>query len=388
MPHPRRRFLTPVILKRLKFYPVLAMQGARQTGKSFLWKHLLAENLDALRYESLDDGTLQESAQRAPGQFLSQRLESHPLVIDEAQKSPALFDAVKLQVDQMRRPGRYVLLGSTEFSRLSRIRESLTGRMGRVRVFPLTLAESLGLNAKNHLTRAPTDADLSRYLATGGLPGICFIRSVSERELAFQDWLDLVCQRDIFQFKSLRLDSGVTQRILKQCALLEEPTASGIAKTLRLNAKTVLKHLDILCELFVLTRLDAHPSGTGKTHFLPFDVGVAQFLGASPIRLLQIFLLNELLVRDQCQNTKRSEFYHYRSTGKRQIHVIEVPADRPPVAHQLMDIERIRITDVQLLKAFIRKNPGASGRIYAPVRNRIEIDGVDVHPWLDLVVNR
>jgi predicted AAA+ superfamily ATPase len=310
------------------------------------------------------------------------------LVIDEAPKSPALFDAVKLQVDPMRRPGRYVLLGSTEFSRLSRIRESLTGRMGRVRVFPLTLAESLGLNAKSQLLKAPTDADLSRYLSTGGLPGICFIRSAAGRELAFQDWLDLVCQRDIYQFKTLRLDSGVTQRILKQCALLEEPTAAGIAKALRLNTKTVLKHINALCELFVLTRLDPHPSGTGKTHFLPFDVGVAHFLGANPIRLLQIFLLNELLVRDQCQNTERSEFYHYRSTGKRLIHVLEVPADRPPVAHQLIDIERIRIIDVQLLKAFVRKNPGSSGRVYAPVRNRIKIDGVDVHPWLDLVLNR
>jgi predicted AAA+ superfamily ATPase len=386
MPHPRRRFLTSVILKRLKFYPVLAMQGARQTGKSFLWKHLLAESLDGLRYESLDDGTLQEIAQRAPGQFLSQRLESQPLVIDEAQKSPALFDAVKLQVDQMRRPGRYVLLGSTEFSRLSRIRESLTGRMGRVRVFPLTLAESLGLNAKNQLTKPPTDADLARYLATGGLPGICFIRSASERELAFQDWLDLVCQRDIYQFKTVRLDSGITQRILAQCALLEEPTAPGIAKTLRLNTKTVLKHLNALCELFVLTRLDPHPSGTGKTHYLPFDVGVAQFLGANPIRLLQIFLLNELLVQDQCQNTKRSEFYHYRSTGKRHLHVIEVHPGRPPIAHQIIDIERVRIIDVQLVKAFLQKNPGSSGRVYAPVRQRIKVDGVSVHPWLDLVM--
>jgi predicted AAA+ superfamily ATPase len=363
------------------------MQGARQTGKSFLWRKILPESLPKLSYESLDDGTLQDLAQRAPGNFLAQREAAHPLVVDEAQKSPALFDAIKLEVDEARRPGRYVLLGSTEFSRLNRIRESLTGRMGRVRVFPLTLSETIGLNQKYKRTRTILEPDVSRYLEAGGLPGICFIRADGERELATQDWIDLVCQRDLHQFKGIRLDSQIALRILKQTATLEEPTAAHIARSIRINPKTTVRHLHALCELFVLTKLDPHPSGTGKAIYLPFDTGLASFLGASQIRRLQILLLNELLVHDQCAHSKRSDFYHYRSTGKRQVHIIEVPSGKPTVAHQIVDFERIQVTDVQLMKAFLKKNPDARGCLYGPIRQPTRVDGVEIKPWLELAIN-
>ena len=52
---------------------------------------------------------------------------------------PEIFNAVKFQVDQKRVPGSYLLLGSTEFSKLARIRESLTGRLGRIRALPAHL---------------------------------------------------------------------------------------------------------------------------------------------------------------------------------------------------------------------------------------------------------
>jgi len=67
------------------------------------------------------------------------------LVIDEAQKVPKIFDAVKYTVDQDRRPGRFVLTCSTEFSRETMIQESLTGRLSRLRLFPLTISETLEL---------------------------------------------------------------------------------------------------------------------------------------------------------------------------------------------------------------------------------------------------
>jgi predicted AAA+ superfamily ATPase len=65
-----------------------------------------------------------------------------PLVIDEAKKVPEIFDAVKLRVDQDSQPGQYLLLGSTEFSHLFKIRESLTGRLSRLRLHPLCAAEA------------------------------------------------------------------------------------------------------------------------------------------------------------------------------------------------------------------------------------------------------
>ena len=141
MPHDRARLVTPTILKKLRFFPIVALQGARQTGKSFLARQILPCELRKIHYLTLDDESLRSAALASARSFLIGYPHAHPLVIDEAQKCPALFDALKLLVDRVRNPGRFILLGSTEFSRLSLIREALTGRMGRVRVFPMTLSE-------------------------------------------------------------------------------------------------------------------------------------------------------------------------------------------------------------------------------------------------------
>ena len=129
MSHPIRRHLTQMILKKLKLSPLVAIRGARQTGKSFLGIEILPDHLSRIHYLSLDEKSLRVSAQESPDDFLKRYPHAFPLIIDEAQKSPDLFDALKLTIDQNRIPGRFVLLGSTEFSKLAKIRESLTGRI-------------------------------------------------------------------------------------------------------------------------------------------------------------------------------------------------------------------------------------------------------------------
>src|SRR3989338_3377810 len=149
MPHLRNRHVLKLIEKRLKFSPVIALQGARQTGKSVLVRDILAKGLKTAKYISFDSRTAADFAEHRPDSFLSNYSDSHPLIIDEAQKAPAIFDAVKLSVDEDRRPGRYLLLGSTEFSHLTKIRESLTGRLSRIRLYPLTLGETHNLPMRN-----------------------------------------------------------------------------------------------------------------------------------------------------------------------------------------------------------------------------------------------
>src|SRR3989338_7269409 len=145
MPHSRSRLAITILLKRLKFTPVVAIQGARQTGKSFLVREILAKQITSSGYVSLDDKSKQALAQESPQTFLASMSDFKPAIIDEAQKSPALFDAIKLLVDKNRRTGSFLLLGSTEFSLLQNIRESLTGRMGRIRLYPMTFWEIQGL---------------------------------------------------------------------------------------------------------------------------------------------------------------------------------------------------------------------------------------------------
>ena len=378
MPHARPRLATDLLLKRLRFTPVVAIQGARQTGKSFLARELLSKKLPKSTYVSLDDKSKQVLAQDSPQTFLASLAGSQPAIIDEAQKCPELFEAIKLAVDNNRRPGSFLLLGSTEFSLLQNIRESLTGRMGKIRLYPMTFREVQG--APRNKTE-PTRAQCLKYLDSGGMPGIAFVREPQVRADFFQDWIDLTCQRDIHQFKRLKLDSELTFALFRHAAILAEPTAAALGRETRANHKKIGTHLKALCELFVFTRLDPHPSGTGKPLYLPLDAGIAGHLGAPLMRRLQIALMNERMASNTYGGGKRHAFHYYRSTGKRVVHLVEEEPGGKTMAFQLLDREAVKKPDLELLKAFLRKNPGAEICLLAPVREPWKYDGVKVESW-------
>jgi predicted AAA+ superfamily ATPase len=380
MPHRRKRLLLPVLKKRLSFFPIVAIQGARQIGKSFLVRELLKESFPSLVYESFDDQTTRTLAEESPRTFLTERVSKSPLVIDEAQKVPAIFDALKFNVDQKRVPGRFVILGSTEFSRLSKIRESLTGRMGKIRMYPLTYEETVGLGTPQASGRS--QAGLIKHLKYGGLPGICFSRDEENRSAFYRDWIELTCYRDLQQFKGLKLDGELAIKILSLCAVLEEPNPSEIAKALkRIDARKVRTHLNALSELFVLQKLNPHPSGKGKPIFLPFDCGLAHHLGAPRTRLLQIFLMNERLVQAVIDGAKKTRLYYYRSLRKKIIHLVEESDDGSISAFQFIDHEAIKKTDAELMKAFLAKNPKAQGTICAPILKPVHLNSTRFIPW-------
>jgi hypothetical protein len=378
MPHGRPRLATELLLKRLRFTPVVAIQGARQTGKSFLAREILGKKVPHSTYVSLDDKSKQALAQDSPQTFLASLSGSKPAIIDEAQKSPALFDAIKLAVDTDRRPGSFLLMGSTEFSLLQNVRESLTGRMGKIRLYPMTFSEVQGLPRKK---TEPTRAQSLKYLDSGGMPGIAFVREQQVRADFFQDWIDLTCQRDIHQFKRLKLDTELTYALLRHAAILEEPTAAALSRQTRANPKKIGTHLKALCELFIFIRLDPHPSGTGKPIDLPLDAGIAGHLGAPLMKRLHIALMNERMAKNTYGGGKRHTFQYYRSTGKRVVQLVEEELGGKTRAFQLLDREAVKKPDLELLKAFLRKNPGSEAYLLAPVRDPWKYDGVKVEPW-------
>jgi predicted AAA+ superfamily ATPase len=236
MPHARERHVLPLLVKRLSFSPVVALQGARQVGKSFLVRELLKRGRPSLVYQTFDQASVRAFAASNPETFLSQYEDASPLVVDEAQKVPAIFDAVKYEVDRLRRPGCFLLLGSTEFSKMTLIRESLTGRMSRVRLFPMSVGEALGIGPNR--SKSPvlaqekprlSRAQLVNHLKRGGMPGIFAARSDEERESLLRDWLALTAERDIMLIPKLKLDSDLCMRIFELIATLDEPSAANIA---------------------------------------------------------------------------------------------------------------------------------------------------------------
>ncbi len=122
-------------------FPVVLVSGARQVGKTTLVTHL-ARRLALAQQATLDHSGTRERAAEDPELFVEGL--RVPAFIDEAQKSPTLFGAIKQQVDQNRRPGRFVLSGSANFLLLRRVSESLAGRAARLFLRGVSLRERLG----------------------------------------------------------------------------------------------------------------------------------------------------------------------------------------------------------------------------------------------------
>ncbi|MEK7692260.1 MAG: AAA family ATPase [Bdellovibrionota bacterium] len=305
----RERKLRVVFAKKLRQWPVLCVFGPRQCGKSTFLRELAFEE-GSSAYFLFDRQAVREEARRNPELFLKRAGSGGPIpiVLDEIHKSPNLFDEIKSVIDSgAKRPGQFVLTGSVRFSKKIGVRESLTGRAGSLQMDSMSLAETLGKGVTVDLS------SLLRYLERGGMPAICFTREADVRQEYWQGWLEKLCEQDLKQFSRGRMESDLAYEAIRQCCLLEDPCAATIAKAIGQDSRRVLNHLDALVDLFVLRRLEAHPKGVGKTRFMPFDCGLAQFFGAPLFRRLQIAFFHHFVnERTYAGIETRGQLTYYR----------------------------------------------------------------------------
>jgi predicted AAA+ superfamily ATPase len=301
MAHLRNRHLLQQLRKSARFWPVVGVLGLRQSGKSTL----LGSLLEIPNRVTLDDQDALEDAQISAKNFLAKL--PTPVVIDEAQKAPALFDAIKLNVDRKREPGKYFLTGSSRFSAKIGVRESLTGRIGLHYLYPLTLAEAHQLEFS--VKRAtPLHGEKPRFhqgqaleqLACGGLPTPLFTRGAEERKLFFTSWLETTIVRDAARAFGGRYDPDLAWSILRQMARTLANGETPTLKHFKQNARTLRKYLQALEDIFLLQKLSAHDASVAQDVWLPTDTGIASYLmegtmgeGRS-LSLGRIFVLKEI----------------------------------------------------------------------------------------------
>jgi len=283
MPHLRPRYLRQSIKKDLSWSPVVSVLGMRQVGKTTLLKQI------GCTYQTLDD----DDVLRRFEQGIWTEIESGtaPMVMDEAQKCPGLFDRVKLIVDQRRKPGQFLLTGSVRFLSRKQIRESLTGRTSILELLPLTLAEThsqpmmdfvrgvtrqnpetfLGKMASRHHFRR---TDVENYSNLGGMPGICFKRDPLVRRRMHESLLETLLMRDLQFLIKTRIPYTKLRATLSTLAQAQGQSVSlsDLGRRVQLATPTVIHLIRAFEDLFIL-----RPHG--KSWFFS-DCGMAHFLGA------------------------------------------------------------------------------------------------------------
>lgn len=389
MPHQRKRLILPIILKRIKLWPGLGLIGVRQSGKSTLLREILSKHIDTTYY-TLDSKSIRDKAEKSPDSF-SEPEKGKLKIIDEVQKTPDLFDAVKFHIDQNRRPGTYILSGSTQFSQLLGVRESLTGRVGIIELFPFNLSEihqkdfgrywGSDVKTKSKITLT----EFNKTLKSGGMPGFFYLHDEMEFESTAQLWIETTCFRDLGMVIKSNFDGDLAYSILIEVALHPWPTASEIAKKLNKDTRVITKYLEGFCHILVLKKVMPHPLGIGKPIYYLIDSGLCRFLGGDEEKVLRTHVLIEALSYFENNGIQRPQSYYYESSKKSQIPFIFMWKNKKKfIAVQVSDSETVTRKEMGNFDSFKKKilNDASDGRylLLSSVMESYRDKNLEIHP--------
>jgi uncharacterized protein len=338
-----KRHLQPRLESALKTSPVIFISGARQVGKSTLVQQLLPN----YPYLSFDDPTVLSTAKNDPATFLKGLDKA---ILDEVQLLPELARAIKLEVDQKRISGRFVLTGSANLLVLPTLAEALVGRMTILNLYPLSQGELLSkqegfidwLFATDEIKiQKLSAAPLVEMVLGGGFPEIVAY-SPSEKTIWYQNYVTTLLLRDVRDFANVR---GLTE-IPQLLSMLATRNATllniaELSRTIAMPHSTLSNYLDMLEALFLIRRVPAWSSHLGKRlvktpKLYLLDSGLAasllnldaQRLQREPTlfgHLLENFVVMELYKQLSWSQTQ-AQLYHYRThTGQEVDIVLEGP---------------------------------------------------------------
>ena len=335
--HPRH--IEPLLAEALTDTPVVVLNGARQSGKSTLVQSLAASQSPPRQYLTLDDAVVLNAARSDPAGFINGL--TGAVTLDEVQRAPELFLAIKAAVDRNRQPGRFLLTGSADVLLLPGIADSLAGRVEILSLWPLSCAEQADSAAFNRadwlfqgdltaLNIAPCDRhDLIARLLAGGFPDAVARSSPSRRTAWFDSYVQSILQRDVRDLAHIEQLTEIPN--LLQLLATRSATLLNFAELSRscaLPQSTLKRYFALLEMLFLVVRLPSWERNAGKRLvkapkvFLPDSGLLCHFTGETPAslsvraglpgRTVETFVLAELL-KHVAFSAQRLSLWHYRT---------------------------------------------------------------------------
>jgi predicted AAA+ superfamily ATPase len=350
---------------------VVLVNGARQSGKSTLVS-LIGEGHGAAWY-SLDDPHTRQAAAEDPVSFVNR---DESMIIDEIQRDPELLLSIKSAVDRDGRPGRFLLTGSARILGLRNLPDTLVGRMETIELWPLAQGEIDGapdgfidaVFQQRQDFRHHTDLGLRDYaerLVRGGFPE-AISRTASRRGRFFDSYVSDLINRDVMRLAELERVTQLTVLTRMLAARSGQLLVPGnLATALEVDRSTVLRHIRLLEEVFLIKRipafarnLSARSVKTSKVAFV--DSGIAAHLVQADSRslarqddmlgpLLEGFVVMELQ-RQLSWSQERATAYHYRTKDKTEVDLVLENPRRQVVAFEVKAGATVRGDDFKGLR--------------------------------------
>jgi uncharacterized protein len=329
--------------------PVVCVVGPRQCGKTSLVRHL-APNRE---FVTLDESSALQVAREDPAGFVAGLPEQ--ITLDEVQRAPELFLAIKRAVDENRTPGRFLLTGSANLHLMPQIRDSLAGRIEMVHLQPLSETEKAGgkgdfirrLLAREFRPEMASPemkdaAELQRRLQAalfrGGFPEATMRSQDSRARQWHRQYLASLLEMDAPDVAKILFPKDLN-RILTLLAHQNSNllNVNGISKALEIPRQRLEVYFAVLEKLFLIRRLPAWHGNPSKrlikrAKVSLVDSGLAATLAGLSVAdwvrsrkaigsLFESFVVQQVITQAGWTDPDL-RFYHYRDKEKREVDLV------------------------------------------------------------------
>ena len=395
------RSLERKFIKMSSAFKVVMVTGARQVGKSTMLKHLAQ---DAGRtFVTMDDTDARELAERDPKLFF--QMYKTPILIDEVQKAPGLFEQIKILCDESDKRGQFWLTGSQSKKLLKQAGDSLAGRICVLKMFSLSAKELVGrpddiledyefssFVDRSHNYPENNILDVYTRIWEGGMPDMVSMDAELRREY-WNSYIDTYLMRDAVDDNGIKDTEGF-RKLLRACAAFsgELINYDDLGNAAGVSSVTAKEWVKVLQSMGIIYLLEPYFNNelkrmikTPKLYFC--DTGLCAFLsswtsrdtlmnGAASGHYLENYVVSELL-RNISYGEKKVNLNFYRDTNQKEIDLV---VEMDGILHPF-EIKRAASPDRKGIKSFLllqksKKEIGAGG-IICMVEKPFPIDSLN-----------
>ncbi|MGA1796099.1 MAG: ATP-binding protein [bacterium] len=376
----KKRLIGDLIRSAIKNFPVVVISGARQVGKSTF----LQNEFPDFKYLSLDDFSILQQAKSDPSSLW---MDDHKIILDEAQRVPEVFSAVKLSVDRTQRRIRFLISGSSNLLLMKGISESLAGRAAYFEMFPMSYGEMQGRGelSRNLLSlldihvkpkeQELDDVDPLPCILKGFMPPLMDLINMKDVLIWWESYIKTYLERDLRELS--QIESLIDyRRVLESSALRTGSilNQTNISRDTGISQPTVYRYIKLLEVSNIIKRIPAYYTSRSKRvtkspKIFFIDPGLCVYLSGyhdeeslgkarelgnffETLVFLHLRVLSELLV------PKASIYYWRTTTGKEVDFIIEQSRNLFPFEVKLS--KKPALSDIKNLLSFIEENPQAA----------------------------